>query len=144
MQLKQLSVFLENQPGHLNHICRVLSKANVNITTLTLADTYEYGILRLMIREWESAKKILEKAGYVVNVTDVMAIEVADKPGGLENVLNFTGQAGLSVEYMYALTIKRNRNALLVIRFNDMNTAAELFKNKDIGFVSANEFYEKS
>ena len=144
MKLKQLSAFLENRPGHLSHICEVLAKAGINIVTMTLADTREFGILRLIVREWQCAKEVLEAAGFAVNITDVLAIEVADEPGGLEKILRVAESGGLSVEYMYAFACKQNKNAMLVIRFNDIGLASAVLAAAGIGILSATKFYAES
>ena len=141
MKLKQLSVFLENRPGHLSRVCEVLAEAGINIVTMTLADTREFGILRLIVREWQRAKEALEAAGFAVNVTDVMAIEVADEPGGLEKILKAAESSGLSVEYMYAFACKQQKNALIVIRFDDIDRASAVLAAAGIGILSAAEFY---
>jgi hypothetical protein len=141
MRLKQLSVFLENRPGHLSRVCEVLAGAGINIVTMTLADTREFGILRLIVREWQRAKEALETAGFAVNTTDVMAIEVADEPGGLEKILKAAEAGGLSVEYMYAFACKQKKNALIVIRFDDIERASAALKEAGIGVLSAAEFY---
>ena len=141
MKLKQLSVFLENRPGHLSRVCEVLAEAGINIVTMTLADTREFGILRLIVREWQRAKEALETAGFAVNITDVMAIEVADEPGGLEKILKAAEAGGLSVEYMYAFACKQKKNALIVIRFDDIERASAALKEAGIGVLSAAEFY---
>ena len=141
MKLKQLSVFLENRPGHLSRVCEVLAEAGINIVTMTLADTREFGILRLIVREWQRAKEALETAGFAVNTTDVMAIEVADEPGGLEKILKAAEAGGLSVEYMYAFACKQKKNALIVIRFDDIERALAALKEAGIGVLSAAEFY---
>ena len=144
MKIRQISVFLENRPGHLRHVCRVLSGAGINIVTLTVADTSEFGILRLIIREWEKAKTVLENAGFAVNLTDVMAIEIADRPGGLGAVLEAADAGGLSIEYMYAFTCGAKKNALLVVRFDDVTRAAGVLTAAGIGILSADEFYAES
>jgi hypothetical protein len=141
MRLKQLSVFLENRPGHLSRVCEVLAEAGINIVTMTLADTREFGILRLIVREWQCAKEALETAGFAVNITDVMAIEVADEPGGLEKILKAVEAGGLSVEYMYAFACKQKKNALIVIRFDDIERASSALEEAGIGVLSAAEFY---
>src|SRR5512147_398386 len=102
MILKQLSVFLENQPGTLSRPCRVLADAGINILTIALADTQQFGILRLVVHEWEQARKVLEKNGCAVKVNDVVAVEVPDRPGGLAEVLEVIEGAHINVEYMYA------------------------------------------
>jgi hypothetical protein len=142
MKLKQLSVFLENRPGHLSHVCDVLTAAQLNIVTMTLADTHEFGVLRLILRDWKSAQRALEAAGFAVNTTDVMAIEVPDRPGGLESILKQAEAAGLSVEYMYAFTLKQGENALIVIRFDDMTRAADILAAAGISILRAANFHQ--
>lgn len=123
--LKQLSLFLENRPGQLKMPCQALGKAGIDILTLSLADTQQFGIVRLVVRDWERAKKVLEDAGCVVNVTDVLAVEVPDRPGGLGEVLDLFDQASLGVEYMYALAAgQRGKSAVLVFRLEDPEGAA--------------------
>src|SRR5512136_831771 len=106
MKLNQLSVFLENKPGALSAPCRLLAQAGINIQTFSLADTQQFGILRLMVHDWAQAKALLEKQGYVVKVTEVVALEVPDRPGGLADLLELVERAGINVEYMYAFTVK--------------------------------------
>ena len=119
MMIQQLSLFLENKPGHLNAICRTLSDAGINIVTLSMADTDQFGILRLIIREWEDARIALEAAGFAVNVTPVVAIEVEDRPGGMASILEVIEKGGVNIEYMYAFACRRGNRAVLVFRFDD-------------------------
>ena len=119
MKLNQLSVFLENKPGRLSHPCKALADAGINILTLSVADTHQFGIMRLILREWEKAKQALEAAGCVVNVAEVVAIEVPDRPGGLAGLLAALEAAGMNVEYMYAFTFRRADKAIIVFRFED-------------------------
>jgi len=123
MTIKQLSVFLENKPGQLLAPCRILADAGLNIITLSLADTRQFGILRLIVREWEKARALLEAAGCVVKVTDVLALEVEDRPGGLADIVAALDKAGVNIEYMYAFAFGARGRALLVLRFAD-NAAA--------------------
>ena len=128
MKIQQISLFLENKPGHLNAICRTLAKNEINIVTLSLADTQQFGIVRLIVEEWEKAKDALEQAGYVVNVREVVAATVADKPGGMAELLDTIGKAGVNIEYMYAFTSKHGSEAVLVFRFDDPDKAIEALK----------------
>lgn len=141
MRIKQLSVFMENAPGHLNQVCEDLTRAGINIVTLSLADTSEFGILRLIIREWQQARDVLQSAGHTVNVTDVMAIEVQDRPGGMQKILSVVERAGLGVDYMYAFTIKEQEKALLVIGFDNLDRAAEVLTAAGVGVLSPVSFY---
>lgn len=141
MKITQLSIFLENRLGHLSHICQALADAEINILTLTLADTNDYGILRLIIRDWKKAKAVLEKANCTVNTVEVMAIEVPDRPGGIGHLLQWAEKAGLGIEYMYAFAPKRDQNAIIIIRFSDLQEALEALRGANIKVLSADEFY---
>jgi hypothetical protein len=143
MKLKQLSLFLENKPGALTRSCQLLAKAKINIHTLSLADTQQFGILRLVIRDWEKAKQVLEKGGCVVKVTDVVAIEVPDRPGGLVEILTVLEQAKINVEYMYAFTLKNENRGVLVFRFDDPDKAIALLQKKAINVLDGVELYER-
>jgi len=123
MTLNQLSIFLENKPGQLLLPCEALAKARINIITLSLADTQQFGLLRLIVRDWVKAKDVLERAGCVVKVTEVVALEVEDTPGGLAETLRVIEGAEVNVEYMYAFPQKCQNRAMLVVRFSDPQAA---------------------
>ena len=123
MKLTQLSLFVENRPGQLVRPCRVLADAGVSILTLSLADTGEFGILRLIVVRTPAARAALTAAGLVVHVTEVIALEVPDRPGGLAEVLATIDAAGVGIEYMYAFTYGREGRAILVFRFDDPDSA---------------------
>ena len=125
MKIHQLSLFMENKPGHLSAICRTLAGAEINIVTLALADTQQFGILRLVVEQWERAREVLEQAGFVVNVRQVVAITVDDQPGGMAELLDILGPSGVNIEYMYAFTTRRDGKAVLVFRFDDPDRAIE-------------------
>lgn len=128
MKINQISLFLENKPGHLNAICRTLAAAQINIVTLSLADTQQFGIVRLIVEEWQKAKAVLEQAGYVVNVREVVAAAVPDQPGGMAEILDVVGQAGVNIEYMYAFAFRHGAEAVLVFRFDNPDRAIEALK----------------
>ncbi len=132
MKIQQIAIFMENKPGHIQSICRTLADADVNINTLSLADTQQYGILRLLTSDPQKAREALTKAGFVVNVTEVLAVEVDDKPGGLLRILDIIGENGINIEYMYAFTFHRNENAVMVFRFNTPDKAIECLQKADI------------
>jgi hypothetical protein len=113
----------------------VLADAGIGLETLSLADTKQYGILRLIVRDWQRAKAILDAAGFVTNVVEVLAIEVADRPGGLADVLGIIEQAGINVEYMYAFTEKRDDKAVLIFRFEDADAAIEALKHSEVNVI---------
>lgn len=137
MKLKQLSLFLENKPGALSRPVRLLAKARFNILTLSIADANQFGILRLILRDWEKAKKLLEKNGFVVKVTDMVAVEVSDSPGGLAKILDAVEKAGLNVEFMYAFTEKRENKAVLVFRFDDPDNAIKILRRSKVNVVAS-------
>ena len=137
MKLKQLSLFLENQPGALSRPVKLLAKAKFNIVTLSIADGNQFGILRLILRDWEKAKKLLEKNGFVVKVTDMVAVEVFDEPGGLAKILDVVEKAGLNVEFMYAFTEKRENKAILVFRFDDPDNAIKVLQQRKVNVIAS-------
>ena len=128
MKLNQIAVFLQNKPGHLSGICRTLADENINIVTLSLADTQQFGILRLIVKDWERAAKALERAGYLVQVREVVAAEVEDRPGGMADLLEIVSKAGLNVEYVYAFAFHNGNRAVLIFRFDDPDKAIAALK----------------
>ncbi len=137
MKINQLSLFIENKPGTLNRVCQSLKKHNINICTLALADTEQFGILRLLVKDTERARQALEADGFIVKVTEVLALPVADRPGGLADLLDVLDAARLSVEYMYAFTFGNRENAIMVFRFEDPDRALEVLAAAHIDVVSA-------
>lgn len=144
MKLHQLSLFLENKPGRLSEPCKALAEANINILTLSLADTQQFGIMRLIVRDWQQAKSVLEKSGFVVNVTEVVATEVPDVPGGLARVLHVIEEGGINIEYMYAFTFRSGDKAVLVFRFDNPDAAIEVLRDKSINVIGTVELYERT
>jgi hypothetical protein len=144
MKIQQLSVFLENKPGRLSAPCRALAQAGINILTLSLADTRQFGILRLILKEPDKAKAALEEAGCVVNVTEVIAIEVHDQPGGLAGVLEIIEQAGINLEYMYAFTFRSGDKAILVFRFEDPDAAIALLQSNGYSVIDSVALYSRA
>jgi hypothetical protein len=142
MKITQLSLFLENQAGALNSVCQVLQKANINIRTLSLADTQQFGILRLLIKEWEQAKLLLEHAGFVVNVTEVLALKVEDRPGGLADILKALNVHNVNVEYMYAFAFGMQNSAIIVFRFENPDKALEALEKEKIDIVKAIDLFK--
>jgi len=141
MKVKQLSLFLENKPGSLSRPIALLARAKLNILTLSVADTAQFGILRLILRDWEKAKKLLEKDGFVVRVTDMLAIAVADAPGGLAAILAALESTHVNLEYMYGFTQRKEGQGLLLFRFDDPDRAIEALKAKRINPVSSVELF---
>ena len=144
MKLKQLSVFLENKPGRLRELCALLAENNINIITLSLADTEQFGILRLIVKDYENAKTLLTGKGFVAKLTDVIAVEVNDQPGGLSKILEIEEESGISVEYMYAFTIKSGENAVLLFRFDDNDKAVEALQKANLNILKSVELYQRA
>lgn len=144
MKIQQLSLFLENKPGHLRAICRRLADAGINILTLSLADTQQFGILRLIVRDWEAARDLLQSHGFVVNVNDVVATEVEDRPGGLADILDTLQASGINIEYMYAFTFRSADKAVLVFRFDDPDAAMRLLQQSGRCLMSAEELCRRT
>ncbi|MFP4356641.1 MAG: ACT domain-containing protein [Phycisphaerae bacterium] len=141
MKITQLSVFLENKPGRLSEPCQILADAGINILTLSLADTEQFGIMRLIVEDWAKAKNVLTAAGSVVNVTEVVATEVDDRPGGLARLLGTLESAEINIEYMYAFTFRRADKAILIFRFEDPDAAVEVLRAKDINVIDPVELF---
>ena len=124
MRIRQISIFLENRPGQLSAICRALADAEINIATLSLADTADFGIVRMIVDDHEKAKDVLAEKGHVVNVREVIAVCVPDRPGGMAEVMQVLDKAGVNIEYSYAFAFHKGEKAVLVFRFSD-NAKAE-------------------
>jgi hypothetical protein len=123
MLVEQIAVFLENKSGRLAEITAVLAENNINIRALSVADTADFGILRLIVDNVEMAKSVLKENGFTVGKTNVIAVEVEDKTGGLAKVLKCLTIANINVEYMYAFVNKTGENAVLIFRFEKMEEA---------------------
>jgi hypothetical protein len=143
MKVKQLSLFLENKPGALSRPVKLLAKARLNILTLSIADTQQFGILRFVVRDWKKAKLALEKDGFVINVSDMVAIEVADEPGGLAEILEAVEKARVNLEYMYGFTLKSEGKGVLAFRFDDPDRAIAALQEKGINPVRPVELFKR-
>ncbi|MGE5645586.1 MAG: amino acid-binding protein [Acidobacteriota bacterium] len=143
MKIHQLSLFLENEPGQLVEPCRVLARAGVDIRTLTLADTQQFGILRLIVSDWQAGAEALRKAGYVTNITEVVAVEVPDEAGGLAGLLAALDGSPVNIEYMYAFTFGRQGKAVLIFRFDDPDGAIRLLQAAGISVIESVEVYNR-
>ena len=139
MKIVQLSLFVENRPGALKDICNTLKENNINISTLSLADTQSFGILRLLVKEHERAKAVLEQAGFVVKTTEVLAIPVPNCPGGLAILLDTLQDC--QVEYMYAFASDLHTQAVMVFRFADPDKALEVLKAAHSNIIREAELY---
>ena len=136
MKIHQLSLFLENKPRHLRVPMKILAEAGINILTISIAETKDFGILRLIVQDWAKAKAALEKAGCLVKVSEVVGVEVPDRPGGLDGVLAAIEAVDLNVEYVYSFTAHRGDKAVLVFRFDEPDKAIAALKTKGISTVT--------
>ena len=143
MKIHQLSLFLENRPGNAAEPCRALAQAGINVCTLTLADTRQFGILRLIVSDWQKAQALLQEAGFVVNVTEVVAVEVGDRPGGLADLLETLENTGVNIEYMYAFTSGREGRAALIFRFDNPDAAIERLRAAGVNVLDGVEVYDR-
>ena len=141
MKIQQLAIFLQNKPGHLSGICKTLADNDINIVTLSLADTQQFGILRVIIKEWELAAQKLEEAGYLVQLREVVAVEVDDEPGGMHKIVEIIGAANVNIEYVYAFTFHKSSRAVLVFRFDDPDKAADALREANINVLAEIELF---
>ena len=135
MKVEQISVFLENKAGRLAEVTNTLASNKINIRALSLADTTDFGILRLIVDDSERAKSVLKDQGFTVGKTNVVAVEVEDKPGGLNHILNTLGDNGINVEYMYAFVMPGSTNATLIFRFDKTDQAVEILSENNIPII---------
>ncbi len=138
MFIKQVSVFLENSAGRLESALQVLTNENINIVSLSLADTSDYGMLRMIVSDADAAKEKLKVAGLSAHLTDVLAIKLPHTVGSLQKVLSEISSEGINIEYMYALSTK-DENACIVIKPSDKEKCHEALKGKGFNFVTTEE-----
>ena len=139
MLAEQISIFIENKEGRLAEVTAILRDSDVNIRALSLADTTDFGVLRLIVNNNEKAEAALRKEGFTVGRTKVLAVEVTDEPGGLNKVLDPLWMQNVNVEYMYAFANPQCKNAIMVFRFDDHQKALEILKERQIKVISAEE-----
>ena len=139
MFIKQLSIFVENKPGRLHAIMDALSDNGINISALSIADTTDFGILRVIVSDIEKARAVLKEIGVISKVTDVIAVYIDHKVGGLAAVLDHISDAGLSINYMYAFLGRTEGKALMVMKPDDMDAATKVFNEKGIKLAGPEE-----
>ena len=137
MSVRQISVFLENKKGRLAEVTRTLSHEKINIRALSLADTADFGVLRIIVDNPDRSLAILKSHGFVAQVTEVVAVEVEDRPGGLSRILEVLDQDNVNVEYMYAYVEKSRENAIVICRIDDRERALRILEKNGIATVSA-------
>lgn len=136
MYIKQISVFLDNKQGRLAEVIKTIADAGINLQALSLAETRDFGMLRLILDDPEKAQQVLKWGGFVVQVTDVIAVEVEDKPGGLSRVLEILNAVGINIEYAYASIERKQNNAIIILRIEDSGPAVDVLKKNRIPLVT--------
>ncbi|MEW6624239.1 MAG: ACT domain-containing protein [Bacillota bacterium] len=139
MYIKQLSIFLENVPGRLRAVTSILADSKVNIRALALADTTDFGVLRLIVDQPELASIVLKEKNFTVKLADVLAVEMDDTPGGLDRVLKVLEEEQINIEYMYAFMGAKPKKALVIFRVDKLQQAVEALQEKGIKLISSEE-----
>lgn len=141
MIIKQLSVFVENKKGRLQAITQVLAENDIDISALSLADTEAFGVLRLIVNKPEEAKAVLNAEGVVVKITDVLAVVMDDRPGGVAGALKVFFENDISVEYMYACVGKTAGKALMIVKADDNDKAEEVLSSAGYALANPADIY---
>jgi hypothetical protein len=141
MRAEQISIFLENKSGRLAEVTEILSRTGVNIRALSLADTSDFGVLRLIVDDHEKAKASLKERGFTVGKTNVVAVEVPDRPGGLFHILDLLSKGRVNVEYMYAFVRQSGDNAVMIFRFDNTDEAIKLLQEKGVTVIEGKKLY---
>jgi hypothetical protein len=141
MKVEQITVFLENRSGRLADVAVLLAEAGVNIRATALADAADFGIFRLIVNDTEKANQVLKAHGFTVSKTHVVAVAVPDRPGGLSEILVAIRDAKLNVEYMYAFVHRRDVDATILFRFDDVDRAVTALQAAGVRLLSGEEIY---
>lgn len=139
MKVQQLSVFLENKTGRLAEATRALAVNNINIRALSLADTTDFGVLRLIVNDSENAYEALKKEGFVVRITEVIGVQISDRPGGLDEVLTLMKEEGINIEYLYAFLGTNEEYAVVILRVEEMDRAVDILEKQNIKTLDPSE-----
>lgn len=142
MKVQQISVFLENKSGRLAQLTEILGNNGINIRALSIADTSDFGILRLIVSDPQKANTVLKNADFTVSITDVIAVEVKDEPGGLATVLKILESANINIEYLYAFLEKSSNDALVVFRVEQIDDAIQLLAKSGINLLENEKVYK--
>lgn len=141
MKVEQISIFIENKSGRLAEITRILGEAGINIRALSLADTSDFGILRLIVNDGAKANRVLKDGGFTVSITEVVAVEVPDRPGGLSAILQTLDREAINVEYMYAFVERCGGNAVIIFRFDETDKAITALKTHNFNMLEGSRLY---
>ncbi len=141
MKVEQISIFLENKPGGLEEVTRILKDAGINIRTLSLADTTDFGILRLIVNDVDRASQVLKEQGFRISRTIVVAVEVPDRPGGLHGILEVLSKSGINVEYLYAFVERSGEHAVIIFRFDAPDKAIDVLQKNGMTVLPGPKLY---
>ena len=139
MKVEQVSVFLENKSGRLAEVTEVMARAGINIRALSLADATDFGILRMIVNDPGEATAVLKNNGFTVGKTEVIAVEVPDRPGGMAQILTAIKGRGIDVEYMYAFVQRSRENAIIIFRFDDLDKAIRVLQSEGVKILTGEE-----
>lgn len=139
MTINQISVFLENKSGRLADVTKVLADGEINLRAMTIADTADFGILRLVVNNPDKAARILEENGFTIRITKVLGIEIDDKPGGLHKIMELFKENGLNIEYLYASLENKNQKAVVIFKVEDVKLGIKIIENNSLVAISGNE-----
>lgn len=142
MKISQISVFLENKEGRIFEVCELLGSYKINIDALNIAESEGFGVLRMIVNKPKTAMTVLKSKGFSASETDILAVEVEDRPGGLADVLRVISTNKLNVEYMYGFTMRKSDKALMVFRFDDPENAAKILQANQVKIVLGSEIQE--
>ena len=144
MSLKQVSIFIENKTGSLSNVCSVLAEGGINLRALSIADTQDFGILRIIVENTEKAVEILKKNGYICKTNSVIAVEIPDRPGAMADIMGIVSVPGVFVEYAYAFAShKPNDSAYMIFRVNGYDKAKEVLEAAGIHLLTKEELFDK-
>ena len=139
MAIKQLTVFVQNKKGTVVAVTDVLSKSNINLRALSIAETQDFGILRLIVNDEKAAEAVLAENGYLIKVIDVIGVKIGDEPGKLTSALDVLDKAGINVEYLYAFMARTEKHAYVVLRVEDNEVAESVLANAGFKMISAQD-----
>ena len=143
MEIYQISVFLENRAGKLSEVTNILAENNIDLRAISIAETSDYGILRIIAKDSQHTVDVLKDHGFIASRTPVLAVGIPDKPGSLAKLLVILAEEKIDVEYMYSIFGVPNALATLVLRIDDIENARSILKNRDVHIVDFNEFVSR-
>ena len=141
MLVKQISVFVQNEPGRLSQITRLMAENEIDIRSISISDTVDFGILRLIVNDPEKCERVLKENGFTVSITNVIAVGIEDEPGSLSKVFALADDNGINVEYVYAFISHTTQDACIIMRVSDGEKAAKVLTDQGIKVLSAEDVY---